>query len=173
MRHRTLGWQGTLERLDDGRAEVRAGGKRLRCRAEELVALASRGEAAAGSSAAGGQSRAVRGAGGSAAARRRGAGDGGSVEVRPAPRTPEPPEVPSELMLIGERAEPALDRLDAYLDEALHAGRDEVRVVHGHGSGRLRAAVREHLNGHRAVASWRPGEDGEGGNGATVVRLRG
>ena len=175
VRHRSLGWQGTLERLEDGRAEVRAGGKRLRCRAEELVALASRGEAAGatGSGVSAGKSRGLHAAGGSAAARRRGAADGGAIQTRPAPRMPEPPEVPSELMLIGERAEPALDRLDTYLDEALHAGRDEVRVVHGHGSGRLRAAVREHLNGHRAVASWRPGEDGEGGNGATVVRLRG
>ncbi len=86
---------------------------------------------------------------------------------------PEAPEVAPELMLIGERAEPALERLDTYLDDALHAGREEVRVVHGHGSGRLRSAVREHLSTHRAVASWRPGEDGEGGNGATVVRLRG
>jgi len=33
--------------------------------------------------------------------------------------------------------------------------------------------VREHLRAHPAVASFRPGEEGEGGNGATVVRLRG
>jgi DNA mismatch repair protein MutS2 len=160
VRHRTLGWQGTLEKLAGGRAEVAAGGKRLRCRAEELVAIAAP-QAVAKSA-----TIAVQGA--------RGRGKSGPhTDARPAPRTPEAPEVPPELMLIGERAEPALERLDGYLDEALHAGRDEVRVVHGHGSGRLRSAVREHLSGHRAVASWRPGEDGEGGNGATVVRLRG
>ena len=160
VRHRALGWQGTLEKLESGRAEVAAGGKRLRCRADELVAIAAPHDGAKAAA--------------SAAAATRGRGKTGArTDPRPAPRTPEAPEVPPELMLIGERAEPALERLDAYLDEALHAGRDEVRVVHGHGSGRLRSAVREHLSGHRAVATWRPGEDGEGGNGATVVRLRG
>jgi DNA mismatch repair protein MutS2 len=154
VRHRALGWQGTLEKLADGRAEVRAGGKRLRCRPDELVALAARPPTAA------------------PAGRTRGrvvaAGD-----VRPAPSTPDAPEVPLELLLLGQRAEEALARLDGYLDEALLAGREEVRVVHGHGTGRLRQAVREHLTAHPAVASWRPGEEGEGGNGATVVRLRG
>ncbi|HXT19132.1 MAG TPA: Smr/MutS family protein, partial [Thermoanaerobaculia bacterium] len=171
VRHRTLGWQGMLEKLQEGRAEVRAGGKRLRCRPEELVGLGAAGGAAALTSAAPSSTSAADSDATSRRPRRRGAAT--STDARPAPRTPEAPEVPPELMLIGERAEPALDRLDAYLDEALHAGRDEVRIVHGHGSGRLRAAVREHLKGHRAVTSWRPGEDGEGGNGATVVRLRG
>ncbi|HEV8630750.1 MAG TPA: Smr/MutS family protein [Thermoanaerobaculia bacterium] len=149
VRHRALGWQGTLEKLGAGRAEVRVGGKRLRCRPEELLLMSTSGSPA--------------GAAPSASPR----------TLRPAAQTPEKPAVPIELMLIGERAAGALDRLDAYLDEALRDGRDEVRVVHGHGSGRLRQAVRQHLAGHPAVASWRPGEDGEGGNGATVVRLRG
>jgi DNA mismatch repair protein MutS2 len=47
----------------------------------------------------------------------------------------------------------------------------EVRVIHGHGSGRLRAAVREHLRSHRAVSDQRPGRVNEGGDGATVVTL--
>jgi DNA mismatch repair protein MutS2 len=76
-------------------------------------------------------------------------------------------------MLIGQRVEAALDRLDGYLDEALLAGREEVRVVHGHGTGRLRDAIRDHLRSHPAVASFRPGDEREGGNGATVVALRG
>ncbi len=75
----------------------------------------------------------------------------------------EPP--PGELKLIGQRVEPALDELDLYLDV--------VRVVHGHGSGRLRDAVREHLRDHPAVASHRPGRRREGGDGATVVTLAG
>ena len=81
-------------------------------------------------------------------------------------------EIPAELGLLGERVEPALARLDDYLDQALLAGRPEVRIVHGHGTGRLRDAVRDHLRGHPAVAEWRPGGKGEGGNGATVVKLR-
>lgn len=79
---------------------------------------------------------------------------------------------PAELRLIGQRVEPALEALDRYLDQALLAAREEVRVIHGHGTGALRDAVREHLRDHPAVASFRPGEPGEGGDGATVVALR-
>ena len=77
-----------------------------------------------------------------------------------------------ELNLIGQRVEPALEELDAFLDRALLSGRAEVRVVHGHGTGRLRDAVRERLRHHPAVVAARPGAPNEGGNGATVVTLR-
>ena len=154
VRHRSLGWHGTLERLERGRAEVLVEGKRLRCRAEELTgAGGSPAPAVAGAS--------------------RPSSRPGATRVRPSVEVPERESAPPELMLIGQRVEGALDRLDAYLDDALLAGREEVRVVHGHGTGRLRDAVRQHLRSHPAVASSRPGEEGEGGNGATVVRLRG
>ncbi len=81
--------------------------------------------------------------------------------------------VAPELQLIGERVEPALERLDAFLDDALLGGRGEIRVVHGHGTGKLREAVRAHLKRHPGVASFRPGAPNEGGNGATVVTLAG
>ena len=80
---------------------------------------------------------------------------------------------PPEINLIGQRVEPALAELDVYIDRALLSARREVRVIHGHGSGKLRQAVREHLRGHRGVAGLREGEPNEGGNGATVVSLRG
>lgn len=82
------------------------------------------------------------------------------------------PAVESELMLIGQMVEPALDSLDVYLDRALASGRERVRVVHGHGSGRLRRAVREHLRGHPAVAGFDPAPPSAGGDGATEVQLR-
>ncbi|HEX2162534.1 MAG TPA: Smr/MutS family protein [Thermoanaerobaculia bacterium] len=147
VRHRLLGWQGTLEKLDRGRAEVAVRGKRLACRREELALVAPASGAVAGSTT--------------------------PRREADAETSPEPTSVAAELHLIGERVEPALDKLDDYLDRALLASRAEVRVVHGHGSGRLRQAVREHLRGHPAVAAQRPGEANEGGNGATVVTLRG
>ena len=78
---------------------------------------------------------------------------------------------PGELVLVGQRVAEALRVLDRFLDGAQLAGQVEVRVVHGHGTGRLRAAVRRHLDAHEQVSSHRPGGQEEGGDGATVVRL--
>ncbi len=80
-------------------------------------------------------------------------------------------EVPRELVLIGKRVDEALALLDKYLDDACLAGLEEVRVVHGFGTGRLRRAVREFLEEHPEVHGFRDGGRGEGGGGATVVRL--
>ncbi len=82
-------------------------------------------------------------------------------------------EVAPELHLIGMRVEEALEVLDGWLDRALADGRGEVRVVHGHGTGRLRDSLRQHLRRHPAVAGFRAGAPNEGGNGATVVTLKG
>jgi len=82
------------------------------------------------------------------------------------------PPVPRELKLIGKRVDEALGELDRFLDAALVAGHDEVRIVHGHGTGRLKSAVRRFLDSHAQVARHRPGGTGEGGDGATVATLR-
>lgn len=150
VRHVGLGWQGVLEKLEDGRAEVLVRGKRVRCRPEEL--------APAGPGAPAKRERAVPPAERAAASRR---------------DLDEAAEIPPEINLIGMRVEPALEELDSYIDRALLASRKQVRVVHGHGSGRLRQAVRDHLRGHRGIAEIRSGAPNEGGNGATVVTFRG
>ncbi|MBU4576924.1 MAG: Smr/MutS family protein, partial [Proteobacteria bacterium] len=77
-----------------------------------------------------------------------------------------------DLNLIGKRVDEALPLVDKALDQALLAGRGEIRVVHGMGTGRLRAAVREYLSDHPAVASFRAGQRGEGGAGVTVAQVR-
>ncbi|HEV8516340.1 MAG TPA: endonuclease MutS2 [Candidatus Limnocylindrales bacterium] len=79
--------------------------------------------------------------------------------------------LPTTLDLRGARVEEALELLDSYLDRAAVAGLPRVTVVHGHGSGALRDAVREVLRDHPLVREWRPGERGEGGDGASVVSL--
>lgn len=78
----------------------------------------------------------------------------------------------AELHLLGMTVDEALPAVDRYLDRASREGIGEVRLVHGHGTGRLRAAVRAHLKGHPLAVSFRPGGPGEGGDGATVVLLR-
>ena len=72
----------------------------------------------------------------------------------------------------GQRADESLSNLDRFLDEALLLGHDAIFVLHGHGTGALRTAIRHHLQGHPAVKSFRPGEGPEGGDGVTVVFLK-
>jgi DNA mismatch repair protein MutS2 len=79
--------------------------------------------------------------------------------------------VAPSLDLHGERVEAALERLSTYLDDALLAGLDEVRIVHGAGTGALRRAVREWLAQHPRVRGSRPGRRDEGGDGATIAEL--
>jgi DNA mismatch repair protein MutS2 len=65
----------------------------------------------------------------------------------------------------------ALLKLDQFLHDAFMAGRYQVRVVHGKGTGTLRQAVRDKLAKHPLVQSYRPGVYGEGGEGVTIVEL--
>lgn len=78
---------------------------------------------------------------------------------------------PDSLNLIGARVEEALERLDKFLDDAALAGHREVRVIHGSGSGRLRAAVGRFLESHPHVEAHRLEEERPGGRGVTLVRL--
>ncbi|HSK01223.1 MAG TPA: Smr/MutS family protein, partial [Kofleriaceae bacterium] len=73
----------------------------------------------------------------------------------------------------GNRVDEAIDQVDRFLDESLLSEREAIFVIHGHGTGALRAAIRTHLQGHRAVEKFRPGEQGEGGDGVTVAFLKG
>jgi DNA mismatch repair protein MutS2 len=79
--------------------------------------------------------------------------------------------VASSLDLRGARVDEALDALSRYLDDASLAGLDQVLVIHGLGTGALRDAVRAQAAGHPLVRSFRAGERGEGGDGATIVKL--
>ncbi|NUP88555.1 MAG: Smr/MutS family protein [Candidatus Sumerlaeia bacterium] len=87
-------------------------------------------------------------------------------------RGPARRDLSMELNLIGQRVEPALEALDKFLDEAVAHGLTSIRVVHGHGTGRLRTAVREYVAGHPLAARWRPAEFSAGGHGVTIVELR-
>ena len=78
----------------------------------------------------------------------------------------------SELVLIGSTVDDALDRAAKFLDAALVADARRLRVVHGHGTGKLREALRAYFREHPLVAAVSPAPENEGGNGATVVELK-
>lgn len=77
----------------------------------------------------------------------------------------------TELHLRGKRVEEALLDADKYLDDAMLAGASRVYLIHGKGTGALRAAVHDWLKDDSRVCSYRLGEQGEGGLGVTVVNL--
>lgn len=75
-----------------------------------------------------------------------------------------------EVNLVGLRVEEALPLVDKTLDLAVVAGIPHISIIHGTGTGRLRAAVREHLKGHPQVHAWRPGE-GRAAASITLVEV--
>jgi DNA mismatch repair protein MutS2 len=79
--------------------------------------------------------------------------------------------VSHQLDMRGWRVEDALEELESYLNDAALSGMPWVRIVHGKGTGALRAAVREHLAHHPLVQSSAPAPPPEGGDGVTIVRL--
>jgi DNA mismatch repair protein MutS2 len=81
-----------------------------------------------------------------------------------------PPATPS-IKVIGLRVEEALPRVDRAIDDAFLQGLREVEIIHGAGTGRLRQAIREHLEEHAFVKSFLPGEGHRGGDGITLVEI--
>jgi DNA mismatch repair protein MutS2 len=78
----------------------------------------------------------------------------------------------SELNVIGQTTDEAVDTVDKFLDEAFLASLSQVRIVHGHGTGALRRAIGELLKGHPHVARFLAAPPDQGGAGATLVELR-
>jgi DNA mismatch repair protein MutS2 len=166
-RSRTGGWEGRIAALEKGgtRATLEAGGMRVSVNVDDL-------EPAVGAPSGGGEftdptteAEAVKAA--TRAGGKRGSGSAGigNLGLQRA-RT-----VASSLDLRGARVDEALEALGRYLDDAALAGLEQVLIIHGLGTGALRDAVRELLGGHPLVKSFRAGERGEGGDGATIVKL--
>lgn len=80
-------------------------------------------------------------------------------------------EISQTLDLRGYRVEEALDEVENYLDKASLANLTPVYIIHGHGTGALKQAVRDFLKTSPYVAKFRPGEDAEGGDGVAVVDI--
>ena len=73
--------------------------------------------------------------------------------------------------LRGYKVADALQDLETFLDKASMINMSPVEIVHGHGTGQLRQAIRDYLSDSPYVAKYRPGEDSEGGNGVTIVDI--
>lgn len=73
--------------------------------------------------------------------------------------------------LRGFRVDEALSELDVFLDKASMVNLSPIEIVHGHGTGQLRQAIRDYLSDSPYVAKYRQGEDSEGGNGVTIVDI--
>ena len=72
----------------------------------------------------------------------------------------------------GQLVDSALEKVETFLDRALREGASTIVIIHGHGTGRVKQAVRELLQHVRYDFTWRPGTAGEGSDGVTVVRLQ-
>ena len=78
----------------------------------------------------------------------------------------------TELDIRGYTVDEGLYEVDSFIDRALMSGNKVVMIIHGKGTGALKAAVRNHLRTHPSVQSSRKGVYGEGEDGVTVVELK-
>ena len=78
----------------------------------------------------------------------------------------------AEIDLRGQRLEGAVAQVDRYLDDASSTGLNEVTLIHGKGTGALRAGIQDFLRGHPKAKSFRNGNYGEGDMGVTIVTLK-
>ena len=155
VRLRTFGTVGTGEAVRDGEAEVLVGRVRLREKLSNLE-LVERVAPKPGAERGRQLERMA------AAAR-------SATQVRLSQSKAAPD---AELNLIGRTTDEATDETDKFLDEASLHGLARVRIIHGHGTGALRRAVAQLLQGHPHVASFAPAPPDQGGAGATVVELK-
>jgi DNA mismatch repair protein MutS2 len=151
-----------LRRRDAASAEIEAGPVRMKVPLSEITAVVSeetaKGVAAARSAETPGGKR--------AGALRRG------ISVHTAPAGRESDAATDEINVIGCTVEEASRRVDKFIDSAALAGKPQVRVIHGHGTGALRRGLAQFLSAHPLVESVHAEAQERGGTAVTVVELR-
>jgi DNA mismatch repair protein MutS2 len=145
----SLGQEGEVVEVDGESALVRAGPLKVRRPVSDLLPLRGKArEAGLG--------------------RSRGERLAAAEEARPdAPRSAE-----RRLDVRGLRVEELLREVERFLDARYAEGEAECAILHGHGTGALKQALRDHLSSSPYVSSFRPGDRHEGGDAVTVVTLR-
>ena len=84
-----------------------------------------------------------------------------------------PKEVPVlEINVLGLTVTEALYEVDNFIDKAVTDNLEEIKVIHGVGTGKLKNAIAEHLKKHKNVESFRSGKYGEGETGVTFIKLK-
>ena len=78
----------------------------------------------------------------------------------------------SEVDVRGMIGDDAWFVVDKYLDDAVLAGIPSVRIIHGKGTGALRAALWKYFKTDRRIKSYRHGQYGEGDAGVTVIEFK-
>jgi DNA mismatch repair protein MutS2 len=79
--------------------------------------------------------------------------------------------VPDEINLIGLNTDEAMPLVEKYLDDAILAEVEQIRIVHGRGSGILRKAIHAWLKSHPDITDFATAPSDQGGDGATIVKL--
>jgi DNA mismatch repair protein MutS2 len=138
-----LGLEGVVLSIDGNRAEIDVRGKRIQAKVKELRVISGPPSASAD------RSR-VR----------------VSVDLKPREG------LLSELNVIGMTVDQAIDRVSRFLDDTLVTDLQEVRIVHGHGTGQLRKGIAAFLKTHPQVDKYYAAPENQGGGGATIVELK-
>jgi DNA mismatch repair protein MutS2 len=143
-----------LRRRDASSAEVEAGPLRMKVPLGEIVAIVAEEQ---------------RKGGNVAAAEMRKRSGGVTLHTEPA----ETAEETDEINVIGCTVEEATRRVDKFLDNAALAGKPQVRIIHGHGTGALRRGLGEFLTTHPLVERIHAEAAERGGTAVTVAELKG
>ncbi len=152
---KTLAQEGEVQniRLNKGEAEVLCGNLRMRCKISDLSLVIHETKAQTVSK-----------------KKWQGGKNDERVQVK---KSLNPKPAPTlEINVIGLTVHEALPEVEAFIDSAVIANLEEVRIVHGVGTGKLRAGIHEYLRTHRNVAEYRLGKYGEGETGVTIVKIR-
>jgi DNA mismatch repair protein MutS2 len=169
---RSLNQRGIIEALpepgktgSEAQATVRAGAMKIRVPLSDLQPMPVSGHAkatAAKNAASRAKVKPAAGAHGHGSSRVSASASSVDVFVRTTRNT---------IDLRGQRVEEALANVERFVDSAYLERLSPLMIIHGHGTGQLRAAVRKFLTESLYGVNWRPGENYEGGDGVTVVQF--
>lgn len=88
------------------------------------------------------------------------------------PETKSYKQISHELVIVGMHVDEGLERLEYFLDDALSNNLEQVKIIHGIGTGQLKNAVRERLKKLKFVKSFSDGDYHDGGSACTMVKLK-